>query len=125
MLGMAIALGGQSAFAQTTKPSAAGGGVAKPAAVDKVKADKPMPMHAMVESLDATAKTFSHKTKDGKMVKYMVTDKTEIKNGDKAAKFDDIKVGDYVSGLRLKKAEGEYEVVKITKFGPEAMKPKK
>jgi len=122
MFGMAVALGGQLAFAQTTKPSL---GAAKPAATPKVKVEKPMPMHAVVDSIDATAKSFTQKTKDGKMIKYMVTDKTEIKNGDKVAKFEDIKVGDNVHGMRLKKSDTEYEVTKITKFEPEAMKPTK
>ena len=55
-------------------------------------------------------------------MKHVVTAKTEINNGDKSAKFKDIKVGDFVSGLRLKKSDTEYEVVKITKFGPETKK---
>ena len=120
-LGMAIALGGQSAFAQAKKQVGAPVVEApKPVEVTKVKPDKPLPMHSMVDSIDATAMTFTHKNKDGKVVKHVVTAKTEIKNGEKAAKFEDIKVGDYVSGLRLKKSDTEYEVVKITKFGPEA-----
>lgn len=122
MLGMAFTLGGQFALAQVTKPAL---GAAKAAAVPKVKVEKAMPMHAVVDSIDATAKSFTQKTKDGKMIKHMVTDKTEIKNGDKVAKFEDIKVGDNVHGMRLKKSETEYEVVKITKFEPAAIKPKK
>ena len=51
-----------------------------------------------------------HQTKE---VKFVVTDKTEIKNGYAVAKFEDIKVGDFVSGSRLKKSETEYELVKI------------
>jgi hypothetical protein len=47
----------------------------------------------------------------------MVSDKTDIKNGEAAAKLSDIKVGEYVSGTRMKKSDTEYEVVKITKFG--------
>jgi len=128
MLGMAIAItiGGQSAFAQAKKqPTGPAIEAPKPAEAPKVKTDKPMPMHSMVDSIDATAKTFTHKNKDGTLVKHMVTAKTEIKNGGKDAKFEDIKVGDYVSGLRLKKSDTEYEVVKITKFGPEVSKPTK
>jgi hypothetical protein len=40
----------------------------------------------------------------------------------KPAKFEDIKVGDWVSGTRLKKSDTEYEVLKITKFGPKTEK---
>ena len=65
------------------------------------------------------------KNKDGVEVKNVVTDKTEIKNGEAAAKFGDIKLGESVSGLRLKKSDTEYEVVKITKFGPAAPKAPK
>ena len=39
--------------------------------------------------------------------------------------FGDIKLGESVSGLRLKKSDTEYEVVKITKFGPAAPKAPK
>jgi hypothetical protein len=77
------------------------------------------------ESSDAKAKTFTMKRKDGVEVKHVVTATTEIKNGDAAAKFEDIKVGDYVNGLRLKKSETEYEVVKITKIGPPPPKKEK
>ena len=86
------------------------------------KAAKPMAMYSEVTSIDAAGKSFTHKNKDGKDVKFVITDKTEIKNGDAAAKFEDIKVGDYVSGSRLKKSETEYEVIKITKFGAKTEK---
>ncbi|MCE9611069.1 MAG: hypothetical protein K8R23_12815 [Chthoniobacter sp.] len=87
---------------------------AKPA----VPAAKAMGMYTKVDAIDAAAKTFSHNNKDGTVVKFVVTDTTDIKNGDAAAKLSDIKVGDTVSGSRIKKSATEYEVVKITKFGP-------
>ena len=93
------------------------------AAADAVKAAKPLPMHSRVDAIDAAAKTFTHKNADGKEVKFAVTATTEIKNGEAAAKFEDIKVGDFVSGLRNKKSDTEWEVVKITKFGPAPTKP--
>jgi hypothetical protein len=86
---------------------------------------KPLPMNAKVDAVDAAAKTFSHNNKNGTTVKFVVTDKTEIKNNGADAKFEDIKVGDTVAGLRLKKSNTEYEVVKITKFGAVAPKEKK
>jgi hypothetical protein len=95
------------------------------AASAEKKAVKPLPMNSRADSIDAAAKTFSMKRKDGVEVKHVVTDKTEIKNGDAAAKFEDIKVGDTVAGSRLKKSDTEYEVVKITKFGPTAPKKAK
>ena len=94
---------------------------AKPAAA-KPAAPKPMPMYSEVSAIDVAGKSFTHKNKDGKEVKFVITDTTEIKNGDAAAKLEDIKVGDYVSGSRLKKSETEYEVIKISKFGPKTEK---
>jgi hypothetical protein len=81
-------------------------------------------MYSEVSTLDAAGKSWTHKNKDGKEVKFVVTDKTDIKQNGAAAKFEDIKVGDWVSGSRLKKSDTEYEVVKITKFGPKEEKPK-
>lgn len=79
-------------------------------------------MNSRADSIDAATKSFSMKRKDGVEVKHVVTDATTIKNGAADAKFEDIKVGDYVAGLRKKKSDTEYEVVKITKFGPKAPK---
>jgi len=98
---------------------------AKPAEATKpaTKAVKPLPMNLRVDEIDATAKTFTQVRRDGVKVKHVVTENTQILQGEAAAKFEDIKVGDMVGGRRVKKnAEGtEYEIVKITKFGP---KPK-
>ena len=101
--------------------------VEKPAAAtaDAVKAAKPLPMHSRADAVDAAAKTFTMTRKDGVSIKHVVTATTEIKNGEAAAKFEDIKVGDFVSGLRNKKSDTEYEVVKITKFGPAPAKKEK
>jgi hypothetical protein len=93
-------------------PAAATPAPATPAAV------KPIPLHSQVATIDAAGKSFTHKNKDGKEVKFVLTDKTEVKQGKADAKFEDIKVGDWVSGLRLKKSDTEWEVLKITKFGP-------
>ena len=130
-LGLALSVG-PSAFAQAkkkeaAKPAAAPAAPAAPAAdakKDDAKAAKPQPMNARADEIDAAGKSFTQKTKEGKLVKHIVTATTEIKNGDAAAKFEDIKAGDTVAGLRTKKnADGtEYEVVKITKFGPKAEK---
>ena len=130
-LGLALSVG-PSAFAQAkkkeaAKPAEAPAAPAAPAAdakKDDAKAVKPLPMNARADEIDAAGKSFTQKNKDGKLVKNIVTATTEIKNGDAAAKFEDIKMGDTVAGLRTKKnADGtEYEVVKITKFGPKAEK---
>ena len=136
-LTVALALGSQSAFAQAKKkPAAVAADAAKPAdpakAVDaakekvadaaKAKTDKPIPMYVRADEIDAAGKTFTQVNKDGKKAKHTIAATTEIKNGEVAAKLTDIKVGDYVSGLRKKTGENDYEVVKITKFGPKAAK---
>lgn len=131
-------LASPAAFAQAkkkepAKPAAAPAAPAateekKPAAKPDDKAGKPLPMNATATEIDAAGKSFTQVTKDGKRVKHTVSDATTIMQGEAAAKFEDIKVGDQVSGLRNKKnADGtEYEVVKITKFGAKAAKaPKK
>jgi hypothetical protein len=118
------------AFAQAKKaePAAAPAGskpaeTAKPAKKDDAKEARPLPMNARVDEIDAAGKTFTQTTREGKKVKHVITNKTDIKQGKDSAKFEEIKVGDIVAGSRVKKnAEGtEYEVIKITKFGP---KPK-
>ena len=108
---------GVGAAEKKTPPAKAADAVKDAAA--KVTGDvKPLPMNVRADLIDTKAKTFTMKRKDGVEVKHVVTDKTEIKNGEAAAKLSDIKVGEYVSGSRIKKSETEYEVVKITKFGP-------
>lgn len=130
------ALSDQSAFAQAKKkPTDAPAAVA--AVADKAKAATEEPkaaaeaakpkrdtitMYVRADEIDAKAKTITQVNKDGKKAVNTVTATTEIKNGDAAAKFDDIKKGDWVSGLRKKTGENAYEVVKITKFGPKAEK---
>ncbi len=86
---------------------------------------KAIGMYSRVDSIDAAGKTFTHRNADGKVVKFVVTDRTEIKNSDKPATLGDIKVGDTVSGSRIKKSDTEYQVVKITKFGVATPKAKK
>lgn len=88
------------------------------AAANAVKPARALPMHSRADAIDAAAKTFTMTRKDGVSIKHVVTATTEIKNGEAAAKFEDIKAGDYVNGLRNKKSDTEYEVVKITSFGP-------
>lgn len=87
----------------------------KPAAP---KAGKEVPMNHKVDEVDTTAMTFSYTTAKGAKVVNKLTDKTTITQEGKPAKFTDIKAGDMIAGTRIKKSDTEYEVVKITKFGP-------
>lgn len=98
---------------------------AKPEAkAPPAKAGRPMPFNATADEVDAAGHSFTYETQNGKKVKNIITDKTEIKQGEAAATLADIKPGDSVSGLRVKKNEDgtEYEIVKITKFGPRPAK---
>ncbi len=86
---------------------------------------KTIPMHSRADVIDLAGRTFTTKRKDGVEVRNVIPDGAEIKQGTAAAKLEDIKVGDYVSGSRRKLSDTEYTVVKITKFGPkETKKPK-
>lgn len=126
-LAVALAAGNQTTFAQAKKKKddAAPAEAAKPKADAPAKAKKDtIPMYVRADEIDASAKTITQVSKDGKKAVNTVTDKTEIHNGEAAAKFEDIKKGDMVSGLRKKTGEGAYEVVKITKFGPAVEKKK-
>ena len=86
---------------------------------------KAIPMHVRADSVDAKAKTFTMKRKDGVEIKHVVTDATTVMNGEAPAKLEDIQVGEYVSGMRKKLSDTEYEVVKITKFGAAPEKKQK
>ena len=120
---LALALPSVS-FAAKKAPAApaATPAAATPAPAATPAAAKPIPLYSEVSSIDAAGKSWTHKNKDGKEVKFVLTDTTEIKQKGVPAKFEDIKVGDWVSGVRLKKSETEYEVVKITKFGAKTEK---
>ncbi len=98
-------------------------GIAKstPAAA-ATEAVKIIPMNSRADVIDTKDRFFITKRKDGVEVKNALTDTTEIKQGTAAAKFEDIKVGDYVSGSRKKMSDTEYTVIKITKFGPRVSK---
>ena len=98
---------------------------ATPAAAATPAPAKPIPMYSEVTTIDPATKSWIHKNASGKEVKFVVTDQTEVKQMGVAAKFEDIKVGDWVSGVRLKKSDTEYEVLKITKFGVKSEKPAK
>ena len=131
----ALALGGQSAFAQAKKKPAeapaaaaektkAAGEKPKAEGDAKAKTAKARGFYISADEIDAAGKSFTHvNKKDNKKVKYVVTATTEIANDGKPAKFEDIKAGDFVSGSLSSKSETENEIVKITKFGPKAEKP--
>lgn len=117
---------GMSANAATEVPAK------NPPAVEKTDKAKPagnamkaMPMHTRVDAIDAKAMTFTHTNQNGSKMTNRITATSVVMQGDRPAKFSDIKIGDYVSGKHLKKSDTEYEIVKISKFGPKAPKTDK
>src|SRR5258708_65835 len=73
---------------------------AEPAKAEAAKAVgevKPIPMYSRADAIDTQARTFTMKRKDGVELKHVITAATVIKQGDTAAKLEDIKVGEYVS----------------------------
>src|SRR4051812_28000726 len=59
----------------------------KPAADAKPKAARPLPFDTTADDIDAAGKAFTHNNQDGKVVKFVVTDTTVIKQGAADAKF--------------------------------------
>jgi hypothetical protein len=99
---------------------------AKPAdksADEKPAEAKPIPYMAKVASVDAAAKTFTTKNKDGKENVFTVTDKTQITKGDAPATFEDIKANEIVRGTRVKTGEAKWDAVKVM-IGPKEASPK-
>lgn len=107
----------QAPAAEAKKPDA-------PAAKPDAAATKPFPYHGDVAAVDATAKTFTFKNKDGKERLFSVTDKTEIEKDGAKADFAAITVGAYAAGQCNKSGEGKFEAVSV-KIGPKPAKKAK
>jgi hypothetical protein len=124
------------AFAVETKkkPAAEKPAATKPAdpapvaALDAKTPAKPklLPYQGEVDAVDTTAKTFVLKNKDGKAHTFAVSDQTQIMHGDASpAQFDEIKIGEWVRGSRVKTGEAKWDAVKVTigkKETPEKLK---
>jgi hypothetical protein len=82
---------------------------------------RPLPYRGDVAAVDATAKTFTFKNKDGKERVFQVGADTKITKEDKPADFSAITVGAYATGSYKKGADGKLEVASV-KIGP---KPEK
>lgn len=86
----------------------------KPVEAPPAKKTGALPYKGVVDTVDVAGKKFTTKNKDGKVNTFTVTAATVVTKEDAPAKFEDIKVGDYVRGSRIKKGEGEWEAVKVT-----------
>lgn len=87
--------------------------VDSPPAEANAVVEKAVPFRLQVSEL--TSSSFSHTAPDGSKQKLFATSKTAVSKGDRSAVFGDIKLGDIITGLRVKKeAEGEWDIVNIT-----------
>ena len=113
--------------AASDKPAAKSSEPAAPATEAKA-ATKPklLPYQGEVDAVDASNKTFVLKNKDGKAHTFTVSEQTQLMHGDASpAHFDEIKVGEWVRGSRIKTGEAKWDAVKVTigkKDSPEKSK---
>jgi hypothetical protein len=78
-------------------------------------ASKPTGYRGKIASVDASAKTFTIKYKDGKEAIVSVSDKTQITKADgSAGTMADIKADEMVHGSRTSKGENKWDAVKVT-----------
>jgi hypothetical protein len=82
---------------------------------------RPLPYRGDVAAVDASAKTFTFKNKDGTERVFHVGADTKISKDDKPADFAAITVGAYATGSYKKGADGKLEAGSV-KIGP---KPEK
>lgn len=90
----------------------------QPPAQVQVKAVQPFPYKGNVASIDVGAKTFTIKGKNRERL-FAVTATTQLLKDGAPGPWEDLKVGDAVSGRAIKKAEGQFEAVSV-KFGAKA-----
>lgn len=92
------------------KPEGAGAPVEKKAA----DATRLLPFQGKVAAVDAAAKTFTIKNKDGRENVFAISEKTKIEKADgTAGAIDDIKADEVVRGTRTKAGEGKWDAVKV------------
>lgn len=82
-----------------------------------------IPYRGDIAAVNAEAKTFTLKGKSKERT-FAITTLTKLSKDNTPAAWEDLKIGEHVSGRAIKKAEGKYEAVSV-KLGikPEAAKP--
>jgi hypothetical protein len=77
--------------------------------------DKPTAFTLPVSELAVSS--FTYVAPNGARERHVVTSRTQVMQGEKAAVFGDIKLGDIVTGLRVQKPDSdEWEILKIKSF---------
>jgi len=105
-----------SAASKKATPTPAAATPAPAGATPEPKEAKPFPYHGDVATVDASAKTFTFKSKEGNVRTFHVGDTAKITKGDKngpAADFSIVTVGAYAAGTCTKTGAHEYEVVTL------------
>lgn len=80
-----------------------------------------IPYRGSIAAVDAAAKTFTLKGKSIRV--FAITSSTKLLKESNPGAWEDVKVGEYVRGNAVKKAEGQYEAMSV-KLGPKPEKAK-
>jgi hypothetical protein len=85
----------------------------QPKAAEKKPAVVKLPYQGEIAALDPVAKTFIIKNRQGKEHTFTITDATVITKPEGPGSFDDVKVGEFVRGSRLKTGEGKWDALSV------------
>jgi hypothetical protein len=98
-----------------------------PASTPDPKSARPFPYHGDVDTVDASAKTFTFKSKEGNVRVFHVGDTakvTKVSKDGPAADFNIVTVGAYAAGTCTKTGDRKYEIVTLH-VGPKPAKKEK
>jgi hypothetical protein len=115
------------ACAAPTVASAAAAATPAPASSPAPKSVRPFPYYGDVDTVEASARTFTFKSKKGNVRTFHVGKTAKITKDSKdgpAADFSIVTVGAYAAGSCTKDGEGKYEVVTLH-VGPKPAKKEK
>jgi hypothetical protein len=115
---------------KTTPTPAPSTPASAPSATPEAKSAKPFPYHGDVATVDAEAKTFTFKSKEGNVRTFHVGDTaklTKVSKDGPAGDFSMITVGAYAAGTCTKTGDRKYEIVTLhvgPKPAPKVKAPK-
>jgi len=98
-----------------------------PASTPEPKSARPFPYHGDVDTVDASAKTFTFKSKEGNVRTFHVGETakvTKVSKDGPTADFSIVKVGAYAAGTCTKSGDRKYEIVTLH-VGPKPAKKEK
>jgi hypothetical protein len=115
------------ALAAKKKPDATPAAATPAPAATPEPSGKPFPYHGDVDTVDASGKTFTFKSKEGNVRTFHVGDTakvTKVSKDGPAADFSIVTVGAYAAGTCTKTGDRKYEVVTLH-VGPKPAKKEK